>query len=106
VWLWWSVSSVFGQLHGRLLQFPHFEECSPGVICEPFTFHILGELQKKTLSQGREGGREGGEPFHDESLACYHHCPWLQRDMRHCSLVIAITNEIALPIYRKVSQIK
>jgi hypothetical protein len=26
--------------------------------------------------------------------------------MRHCSLVIAITNEIALPIYRKVSQIK
>jgi hypothetical protein len=53
------VSSVLGQLHGRLLQFPHFEECSPGVICEPFTFHILGELQKKTLSQGREGEREG-----------------------------------------------
>jgi hypothetical protein len=21
----------FGQLHGRLLQFPHFEECSAGV---------------------------------------------------------------------------
>jgi hypothetical protein len=85
-WLWWSVSSV-STFWGMFTR------------CYLWTVYIsyFGELRKKTLSQGR--GRR--EPFHDESLACYHHCPWLQRDMRHCSLVIAITNEIALPIYRK-----
>jgi len=58
------VSSVFGQLHGRLLQFPHFEECSPGVICEPFTFHILGNFRRRPCHKGvREGGRGRREPI-------------------------------------------